>query len=345
MLPGGFAMILAGDIGGTKTALGLFNEESGPACPVTEKVFSSACHESLEEITTEFLNQESAGPVEAACFAVAGPIMSGRTNVTNLPWDVHSKTLSTTMNIGKVKLINDVQAVACSIPFLEKSSMRTLNQGKPAAIGTAAVIAVGTGLGEAFLTWDGCTYLSHPTEGGHCDFAPADDRQSGLLGYLRKKRNHVSWEVVCSGIGVPNIYDYLASTGIYDSYKNTGVLVEIPEHAIDRTPAIFNAGINQDPPCPLCADTVEVFVSILGAESGNLALKTMATGGLYLGGGIPPRILETLECGSFMKAFTSKGRLTPMMGEIPVHVILNPRAALMGAAMEALKMKTRNQDS
>ncbi len=336
-------MVLAGDIGGTKTALGLFSQELGPARPVTEKVFSSASHSSLEEIATEFLNQARPGPIEAACFAVAGPILSGRAIVTNLPWTVHSTTLSTAMDIGKVKLINDVQAVACSIPFLEKNNMRTLNHGIPETNGTAAVIAVGTGLGEAFLTWDGSKYLGHPTEGGHTDFAPGDEQQAGLLAYLRNKRNHVSWEIVCSGIGIPNIYDYLASTDNYDKHKNTGLLTEIPVSPGDRTPAIISAALDKDPPCPLCADTVKTFVSILGAESGNLALKTMATGGLYLGGGIPPRILKALECSSFMEAFTSKGRLTPMMKEIPVHIILNPRAALMGAAMEAIKMKQEMQ--
>ncbi|MCK5352132.1 glucokinase, partial [bacterium] len=209
--------------------------------------------------------------------------------------------------------------------------------------GTVAVIAPGTGLGEAFLTWDGSSYLSHPTEGGHTDFGPGDERQAGLLSFMSSKRDHVSWEVVCSGIGIPNIYDYLASTDNYDSYKETGLLMEIPVSTGDRTPAIISAALDKDPPCPLCADTVETFVSILGAESGNLALKTMSTGGLYLGGGIPPRILKALERNSFMEAFTSKGRLTPMMEEIPVHVILNPRAALMGAAMEAIKMNQEMQ--
>jgi len=331
-------MFLAGDIGGTKTALGLFSQESGPARPVTETVFSSASYESLEEITTEFLHQASAGPIKAACFAVAGPILSGKAVVTNLPWTVHSKTLSSVMNVGKVKLINDVQAVAASIPLLEKSNLHTLNYGEPALTEAAAVIAVGTGLGEAFLTRDGSTYLSHPSEGGHADFAPGSEQQAGLLAFMSSKRNHVSWEVVCSGIGIPNIYDYLASTDSYDKYKDTGLMVEIPVASGDRTPAIIHAALDKDPPCPLCADTMETFVSILGAESGNLVLKTMATGGLYLGGGIPPRILRALEAASFMEAFCSKGRLTPMMKDIPVHVILNPKAALMGAAMEAIKM-------
>lgn len=326
-------MILAGDIGGTKTVLGLFSQESGPNRPLTEEVFSSADHGSLKEIAAEFLKYTRPGPIKAACFAIAGPILSGRAIVTNLPWTVQSSKLSNALGIGEVKLINDVQALACAIPFLGKNHIRTLNQGTPATTGTAAVLAVGTGLGEAFLTWDGSSYLSHPTEGGHTDFGPRDERQAGLLAFMSSKRDHVSWEVVCSGIGIPNIYDYLAGTG---EYQDARLIEEKSDTKGDRTPAIINSALEGDPPCPLCTDTLEMFVSILGAESGNLVLKTMATGGLYLGGGIPPRILKVLECDTFMNAFTSKGRLTPMMEEIPVHVILNPKAALMGAAIEAM---------
>jgi glucokinase len=247
---------------------------------------------------------------------------------------VRSDVLTAAVGVSRVKLINDVQAVACSVPILEKNDLCTLSTGKPVTNGTVAVIAVGTGLGEAFLTWDGNSYLSHPTEGGHTDFGPADEGQTGLLTFMASKRGHVSWEVVCSGIGIPNIYDYLASTGKYQVAGLTGEKLQTVE---DRTPAIINGAFEGNPPSLLCTDTLEMFASILGAESGNLALKTMATGGLYLGGGIPPRILKTLEAGSFMEAFTAKGRLTPMMEEIPVHVILNPKAALMGAAMEAIR--------
>ncbi len=326
-------MILAGDIGGTKTALGLFREESGPGHPLAEEVFSSQDHGSLEEITAIFLEKERPGHIESACFALAGPILSGRASVTNLPWTVRGDALSAAAGVNRVKLINDVQAVACSVPILEEKDLCTLSAGKPVTNGTVAVIAVGTGLGEAFLTWDGESYLSHPSEGGHTDFGPADERQTGLLTFMAGKRGHVSWEVVCSGIGIPNIYDYLAGTG---KYRDSGLIVEEKQDGEDRTPAIIRRALEGNPPCPLCADTLEMFTSILGAESGNLALKTMATGGLYLGGGIPPRILKALEADSFMEAFTAKGRLTPMMEEIPVHVILNPKAALMGAAMEAI---------
>jgi len=334
-------MILAGDIGGTKTALGLYRDESAPGDPVAMEIFSSQDHGSLEEITTLFLERARPDIIRTACFAVAGPILSGRASVTNLPWTVQSLSLSTALGIKRVKLINDVQAVACSVPVLEEKDLYTLSTGRAETRGTVAVIAVGTGLGEAFLTWSGTSYLSHPTEGGHTDFGPADERQAGLLSFISRKRDHVSWEVVCSGIGIPNIYDYLLSTA---NYEGGALSMEGIDHSGgDRTPAIINAALQPQSPCRLCVETLDMFVSILGAESGNLVLKTMATGGLYLGGGIPPRILKALEVGTFLDAFTSKGRLSPMMEKIPVHVILNPDAALMGAAMEAIRMSGERQ--
>lgn len=328
-------MILAGDIGGTKTALGLYKEGSKPENPVAAEIFLSRDYSSLEEITDVFLKKERPVRIEAACFAVAGPILSGRASITNLPWTVQDKTLSASLGVSAVKLINDVQAVACSVPILGKDDLHTLSAGRPEVNGTVAVIAPGTGLGQAFLTWDGTSYQSHPTEGGHADFGPGDEHQSGLLTFMRARRGHVSWEVVCSGMGIPNLYDYLASTG---RYGEAGTAVGKAPSGTDRTPAIIGAALEETSPDPLCADTLKMFVSILGAESGNLALKTLATGGLYVGGGIPPRILRALEEGSFMEAFAGKGRLQPMMMEIPVHIILNPRAALMGAATEGFRM-------
>ena len=334
-------MILAGDIGGTKTALGLYRDESAPGNPVAMEIFSSKDHASLEEITTLFLERTHPDPVRTACFAVAGPILSGRACVTNLPWTVQSTSLSDALGIERVRLLNDVQAVACSVPILKGKDIHTLSAGSAETRGTMAVIAVGTGLGEAFLTWSGTSYQSHPTEGGHTDFGPADELQAGLLSFMSRKRDHVSWEVVCSGIGIPNIYDYLLSTG---KYEDGGLSEERLEHGGgDRTPAIINAALEPYSSCPLCVETLDMFVSILGAEAGNLVLKTMATGGLYLGGGIPPRILKVLEAGFFLDAFTSKGRLNPMMKRVPVHVILNPDAALMGAAMEAIRMSREGQ--
>ncbi|UCF88247.1 MAG: glucokinase [bacterium] len=328
-------MILAGDIGGTKTALGLYGEDSQPENPAAEEIFLSRDHNSLVEIVDIFLGKVRPDRVKAACFAVAGPILGGRASITNLPWTVQEKDLSAFLEVSMLKLINDVQAVACSVPILGKDDLHTLSAGRPEVNGTVAVIAPGTGLGQAFLTWDGKSYLSHPTEGGHADFGPGDENQSGLLTYMRARRGHVSWEVVCSGMGIPNIYDYLKSTG---KYGKTPTADETPAPGTDRTPSIIRAALDGTSPEPLCVDTLEMFVSILGAESGNLALKTMATGGLYVGGGIPPRILEAIQSGVFMESFTAKGRLKPLMEEIPVHIILNPKAALMGAATEAFRM-------
>lgn len=327
-------MILAGDIGGTKTALGLFERGSNPRHPLSEMTFSSQDYNGLEEMTSVFIEREQPGTIEAACFAVAGPVRDGKVNVTNLPWTIHRDLLSTSLGVKRVKLINDVQAVASSVPILERNDLCTLCAGKPVTNGTIAAIAVGTGLGESFLTWDGTSYLSHPTEGGHTDFGPADKDQIGLFSFMADKRDHVSWETVCSGIGISNIYDYLESTGKYIDAMPP--LVKKSEFDEDRTPAIINAAITDNPPCSLCIDTLKMFVSLLGAESGNLTLKTMATGGLYLGGGIPPRILRFLQTNSFMTSFRAKGRLTPILVDIPVHVILNTRAALMGAAMEMM---------
>ena len=332
-------MILAGDIGGTKTALGLFGEDAGPERPLSESVFSSQDYGGLEEIVEVFLERERTDRIQAACFAVAGPVLSGKASVTNLSWTVQDTLLSDSVGIDRVKLINDVQAVACSVPILGEKDLRTLSTGKRVTNGTIAVIGVGTGLGEAFLTWDGVSYLSHPTEGGHADFGPADEDQAGLLAFVAGRRGHVSWEIVCSGIGIPNIYDYLISTG---RYQDILPLEGKEGYAEDRTPMIIGAAMDKDRPCLLCTHTLEMFTSILGAESGNLVLKTMATGGLYVGGGIPPRILKFLESDTFVAAFRSKGRLTSMMEEIPVHVILNPRAALMGAAMEAFRIRLQD---
>jgi len=328
-------MILAGDIGGTKTALGLYREGPVLEDPVAKEIFSSQEHGSLEEITALFLERIRPAPIGSASFAVAGPIISGTASVTNLAWTVQAASLETALGVKKVRLINDVQAIACSVPVLGEKDLCTLRTGTAAAGGTIAVIAAGTGLGEAFLTWEGASYRSYPTEGGHSDFGPADERQAGLLSFMRRRRSHVSWEIVCSGIGIPNIYDYLSGTG---DYENCSHGREESGDVMDRTPVIIGAALGSSSSCALCAATLDTFVSMLGAESGNLVLKTMATGGLYLGGGIPPRILEALEAGPFMDAFTSKGRLSPMMERVPVHVILNPDAALTGAAMEGIRI-------
>ncbi|UCG39613.1 MAG: glucokinase [bacterium] len=328
-------MILAGDIGGTKSVLGLFSRQSGPEVPLAEAVFPSRSYPTLEEMIAEFLSHTSPERIEAACFGVAGPVSGVRVSVTNLPWVLDEAALASALQVPRVRLINDLQAVAGAISMLHGKDLKTLNQGRPAAEGPRAVIAPGTGLGEAFLTWDGKGWTSHPSEGGHTDFAPTSEVQIQLLRFLGRSLGHVSWESVCSGIGFPNIYAFLLDSG---SFEEPSWLRESLEGARDPIPVIVDAALREDPPCPICREAVDLFVSMLGAEAGNLALKVLATGGVYIGGGIPPKILPFLEGGGFMEAFRSKGRMSGLIGEIPVHVILNPKAALMGAAEEGMRM-------
>jgi glucokinase len=228
-----------------------------------------------------------------------------------------------------VTVLNDLEALAHAVPLLGPADLHTLNSGTPVEGGTMAVLAAGTGLGEAFVTWHGGRAVPHPSEGGHAEFAPRSEREIGLLRYLLARFDHVSYERVCSGIGIPNIYDYLRDADVAPER------LEVRERlkaAADRTPIIVAHALAGSDPCALCAATLETFVSILGGEAGNLALKMLATGGVFVGGGIPRRILPALERGGFMRAFLRKGRLAAVMARIPVHVILHPRAALLGAA-------------
>jgi glucokinase len=323
-------MLLAGDIGGTKTVLGLFATELGPRRPVVEKSYPSADYDSLDEIALAFLT--SAGvPIEAAVFGVAGPVIQGRSEVTNLPWVMEEERLAETLGVPRARLINDLDAIANAVPHLAAEDIRCLIPGNAVEGGAIAVIAPGTGLGEAFLTWDGTCYRSHASEGGHASFAPSDDLQIGLLTYLMGKLGHVSFERVCSGIGIPNIYEYLKAAGYG---PEPGWMTEQLALAVDPTPVIVNGGLNSERHCELCQLTLDVFVSILAAEAGNLALKVLSTGGVFVGGGIPPRILPRLTQGDrFATAFREKGRFTDVLSQIPVNLIIHPRAALVGAAV------------
>jgi glucokinase len=355
-------MLLAGDIGGTKTNLAVFSSEGGPRAPLAEATFTSAGHPSLETLVREFLSQVDL-KVEQAVFGVAGPVAAGRAAITNLPWVMEEEQLQEALNLSSVRLLNDLAAIAHAVPFLEPADLHTLNVGQPVPGGAMAVIAPGTGLGEAFLTWDGARYRPHASEGGHADFAPANPFEVELLRYLQSQFDHVSYERVCSGRGLPNIYAYLKDSGYADE---PAWLTEQLAAADDPTPAIVNAALRQaqdtalrqpfDPstglrasfaqdgalsderPCELCIATLNGFISILGAEAGNLALKVLATGGVYLGGGIPPRVLPALEDERFMAAFQRKGRMSDLLARVPVHVILNPKVALLGAACHGLEL-------
>jgi glucokinase len=324
-------MLIAGDIGGTKTLLALFTREAGPRNPVARAEFVSADYPSLDAIVRSFMLQTKR-PVEFACFDVAGPVIGGRAHLTNLPWVLDEGAMQQTLGLQRVTLLNDLKAVALAIPHLRPDDVHVINPGRAETHGPIGVIAPGTGLGEAFLTWHDGAYAAGSSEGGHADFAPANERQAALWQYLFRRYGHVAYERVVSGSGLPNIYDFLRDTGHAPEQPDFAAALAA---AADRTPLIVAAAL-QPQPDALCAAALEIFIDALGAEAGNLALKVLATGGIYLGGGIPPRILPQLGDGRFIRAFVSKGRFAELLGRIPVKVITS-QAALLGAALYGLE--------
>lgn len=324
-------LLLAGDIGGTKTTLALFTREGGPRRPVAQATFPSGEYGSLEAIVERFLSGKNVR-VSKASFGVAGPVVQDRAQVTNLPWKADALLLSRALAGAPVRLLNDLEAIAHAVPFLERSDLETLNQGQPDRKGRRAVIAPGTGLGEAFLVWDGKRFRTFSSEGGHADFAPTTPTQVELLSYLLNRFEHVSYERVCSGKGLPNLYTFLRDSG---RFAEPDWLRDRLASEHDPTPILVQVAL--DGAAEICEEALELFVSILGGEAGNLALRVLATGGIYLGGGIPPRILSLLKAPSFMRSFTGKGRFADWVGRVPVHVILNPQVALLGAACHGLE--------
>jgi glucokinase len=301
-------MILAGDIGGTKTHLGLFAAPGED--PVRLSTYPSADYERLPDLVSDFLSVHGV-EVRYACLAVAAPIAEGKGSQVNLPWPVHGHELADHLQIPGVRVINDLEANAHGIAGLGPDDFAVLNEGDPGATGNAAVISAGTGLGEAGLYWDGERHHPFSSEGGHTDFAPRSDLEAALFGQMELEFGHVSYERVCSGMGLANIYRFLGGP--------------------DAEPAaIAQAGL--DGTEERASWALDLLVSIYGAEAGNLALKLMATGGVYVGGGVAPKILPKLEDGAFMRAFVDKGRFRTLLERIPVRVILNEKAALFGAA-------------
>lgn len=326
-------MLLAGDIGGTKTDLALFSIETGPRVQIEQAEFRSGSYPSLESIVRDFISGRNLN-ITHACFDVAGPVVNGNAKITNLPWEMNETSLRQEFGFQSVRLINDLHALALSVPILKPEDLITLRAGNPVVDGAIGVIAPGTGLGEAFLSWDGTQYVAQPSEGGHADFAPTNDLQIGLLQYLMKTYGHVSVERVCSGIGIPNIYNYLRDSGYA---KPAPELARTIATAQDPTPVIIGAALDAQSPCELCSKTLDMFVSILGAEAGNLFVKVLATGGIYLGGGVPLHVLKALQDSRFTDAFNSKGRFSNMMERVPLHVI-NTKAPIIGAARLGLEM-------
>jgi glucokinase len=328
-------MLLAGDIGGTKTVLAIFEEnaEAFNRTPLFEAIFPSNQYASLQDIVHAFVAGENLAlsDLNGACFGVAGPVVDQRADATNLGWVIDAGEVSMAIETPTL-LLNDLEAIANAIPHLKADDLFVLNAGIPDPSGAIAAIAPGTGLGEAFLVWEGERYESYPSEGGHASFAPTSPRQIALLTYWLERMDHVSYERFCSGLGIPNIYKFLRDGG---GYEEPDWLAKALAQAADPTPVLVEAAVNET--AEICVETLNLFMEILGGESANLALKVLATGGIYIGGGIPPRILPQLEASRFMDVFRNKGRFSRMMSTLPVYVITNPKVALYGAAYEALR--------
>ncbi|MBN8871461.1 MAG: glucokinase [Rhodospirillales bacterium] len=324
-------MLLAGDIGGTKTLLALYTTEGGARHPVAEAEFHSRAYPDLAPMARDFLAQAGKTATHA-CFDVAGPVIRGRAHLTNLPWNLTETGLAQEIGLSRVMLLNDLQAVAYAVPHLGPDDIRTLNRGEPQEHGPIAVVAPGTGLGEAYLVWDGTRYVACASEGGHASFGPNDDRQAGLRQFLAARYGVVSVERVCSGMGIANIYDYLRSVepGAEDAALATRLA-----GAEDRTPLISAAGLADPAGTSLAGQAMQMFVTILAEESANMALKVLATGGVYLAGGIPAHVLPLLAPERFLRDFTNKGRMASLLAGMPVHVVTT-RAALLGVAQYGL---------
>jgi len=326
-------MILAGDLGATKTHLAIISQDQGPRIKLAEDKLTSRDFASLEELVLSFTKRVDL-PVAVACFGVAGPVVGGSASITNLSWKLSEKSLASKLQLKSVVLLNDLVAAATAVPELEDNDISVINEGEIQEGGTIGIIAPGTGLGEGYLTWDGTAYHPSPSEGGHTDFGPMNKLEAELLRFLWKTYDHVSYERLISGIGLPNIYTFLKES---DFAESPSWLEQKIKEAKDPTPVIVNAALQEENPPAICQKTLDMFISILGAEAGNLALKVLATGGIYLGGGIPPRILGALHNGTFMKSFTAKGRFQSLMERIPVRVILHPETALLGASIRGLE--------
>ncbi|MCO6439579.1 MAG: glucokinase [Nitrococcus mobilis] len=321
-------MILAGDIGGTSTRLAFFELQDGRLAIVAKESYRSRDYESLAQVVRQFEKDYGCAGIRHAAFGVAGPVRDGQAKTTNLPWLIDSARLARELGLQSkdVELINDLAANAWGAMTLAPIDLTVLNQGKPDATGNAAVIAAGTGLGEAGLYWDGQCHRAFASEGGHVDFAPRDELEIGLLHYLLQRYRHVSYERVLSGPGLHTIYRFLRDTGRGNESQ------QLAEAMRDEDPAAVISQAALKGENALCVQALDLFVAIYGAAAGNLALKLMASAGVYLGGGIAPRIIEKLKGPGFMAAFTGKGRMKDLLQEIPVRVIMNDQSALLGAA-------------
>jgi glucokinase len=326
-------MILAGDIGGTKTVLALYEAGEGGLRETTSEQFPSAEQGSLEEIVERFLAGRGSPGLEAACFGVAGAVLDGHVDLTNLPWPALTESgLSAALGGAPVKLLNDLQAAALGMLALPGTSLVELNPEARERPGNVAVIAAGTGLGEGFLVWDGERHHAVATEGGHTSFAPRNEEEIELLRFFQERHGRVSQERVVSGMGMRDLYDFVrARSGEPEPATLTGRLA-----SEDAGRVVTELGLSGED--PVCRRTLELFCTLYGAEAGDLALKTLAIGGVYVGGGMAPRLLPLLREGGFMAAFRDKGRFAELLSRVPVRVATDPRTPLLGAARQAFEL-------
>ena len=321
--------ILAGDIGGTKTILAIAYFEDNRINWAHKKRFLSYNYASLDEMIVEFFREIFLNPVDViASFGIAGPVQDGRVKTTNLPWHVDASELKNNLGFKNIDLVNDFKSIGLGIPYLKDEDLQVLNRGNKDTNGHVAIIGAGTGLGQGLAIYGQAhkRYRVLPSEGGHCDFAPNNEGEIGLLRYLMQKYEHVSVERVISGPGLFNIYNYLAESGFANRSHETRKKLESGD------PAAVISALGLEGSDALCVKALDMFASIYGAEAGNLALKALPTGGLYVGGGMAPKLKEKIIDGTFMKGFLNKGRLSEFMKSIPVYVILNEDVGLMGAA-------------
>jgi glucokinase len=318
-------MILAGDIGGTKTNVGLFEVRAGKSTAVEMDTFPSRQYPGLEAITEEFLKRHPAS-LEAACFGVAGPVQNGYCKGVNLPWSVDAAQLSQKLEMQQVDVINDLEATAYSLTALKPEDFVQLAAGADGAAGNRGVIAAGTGLGEAGLFWDGQRHHPFACEGGHSDFGVRDRLEAEILVFFLDRYEHVSVERVISGPGLVDLYDF------FFQRDSSSASAEVAQQRASGEAAAVISQAALEKRCPVCEQALDRFVILYGAEAGNLALKLLATGGIYFGGGIAPKIITKLQEPAFLEAFLAKGRMRYFMEAIPVHVIMTDLAALIGAA-------------
>jgi glucokinase len=322
-------VILAGDVGGTKCNLALFSEQNGKLEIAFRQRFASKDFAKFDLIIKEFTRQASShlngDKVRAAGFGVAGPVINNRIHATNLPWIIDADSLTKELSLETVALMNDLGAWGHSLEHLPPEDFVVLNPGKPVPGASRALLAAGTGLGESVLYWDGKRYRVVPSEGGHSDFAPHTDQEIELLKFMRARYPQVSWELILSGRGFRTLHEFLSSSVRHPVFDD-------PE--ADPAPFITKAALAKE--CPVCVQTLDLWTDIYGAEAGNLALKVLALGGVYVAGGIAMKILPKMKDGAFFKAFRDKWHFSEMLSHIPVSVVLNESAPLIGAAHEAL---------